>query len=54
MTASEISIGIDVGGTHTDLCAVQNANIVRANALTTHQYTYCARRRGLMRTLFQP
>jgi N-methylhydantoinase A len=36
MTASEISIGIDVGGTHTDLCSVQGTNIVRAKALTTH------------------
>ncbi len=36
MTASEISIGIDVGGTHTDLCAVQGTSIVRAKALTTH------------------
>ena len=36
MISSEISIGIDVGGTHTDLCAVRGASIVRAKALTTH------------------
>ncbi|HCO61605.1 MAG TPA: 5-oxoprolinase, partial [Porticoccaceae bacterium] len=36
MSTNEISIGIDVGGTHTDLCAVQGASIVRAKALTTH------------------
>lgn len=36
MVASEISIGIDVGGTHTDLCSVQGKNVVRAKALTTH------------------
>jgi N-methylhydantoinase A len=33
---SEISIGIDVGGTHTDLIAIQNDVAVRAKALTTH------------------
>ena len=36
MAVDEISIGIDVGGTHTDLCSVQGTNIVRAKALTTH------------------
>jgi len=36
MVATEISIGVDVGGTHTDLSAVQGTNIVRAKALTTH------------------
>ncbi len=36
MAAHEISIGVDVGGTHTDLCGVQGKNIVRAKALTTH------------------
>jgi N-methylhydantoinase A len=35
-----IRIGIDVGGTHTDLIAVRNERMVRAKALTTHgQYS---------------
>jgi N-methylhydantoinase A len=33
---SEISIGIDVGGTHTDLIAIQGDKVVRSKALTTH------------------
>ncbi len=33
---SEISIGIDVGGTHTDLIAIMDDQVVRAKALTTH------------------
>ncbi|MFT4581642.1 MAG: N-methylhydantoinase A [Gammaproteobacteria bacterium] len=33
---SEISIGIDVGGTHTDLIAIQGERAVRAKAFTTH------------------
>ena len=34
--AQEISIGIDVGGTHTDLAAVHGERVVRAKAPTTH------------------
>jgi len=33
---SEIGIGIDVGGTHTDLIAIMDDRVVRAKALTTH------------------
>ncbi len=33
---SGISIGIDVGGTHTDLIAIKGDRAVRAKALTTH------------------
>jgi N-methylhydantoinase A len=33
---SGISIGIDVGGTHTDLIAIKGERAVRAKALTTH------------------
>ena len=33
---SEISIGIDVGGTHTDLIAIMDDQVVRSKALTTH------------------
>jgi len=33
---SAISIGIDVGGTHTDLIAIKGDRAVRAKALTTH------------------
>ncbi len=32
---SEISIGIDVGGTHTDIIAIRHDHVVRAKALTT-------------------
>ena len=33
----EINIGIDVGGTHTDLTAISGLETVRAKALTTHE-----------------
>ena len=33
---SGISIGIDVGGTHTDLIAIEGERAVRAKAFTTH------------------
>ena len=33
---TSVSIGIDVGGTHTDLIAVRGKEIVRAKSLTTH------------------
>ena len=35
-TSQEVRIGIDVGGTHTDLIAIRGEQIVRAKALTTH------------------
>ncbi|MGK2915025.1 MAG: hydantoinase/oxoprolinase family protein [Porticoccaceae bacterium] len=36
MSVTQISIGIDVGGTHTDLAAVSGDRVVRAKAPTTH------------------
>ena len=35
----EASIGLDVGGTHTDLTAISGERVVRANALTTQEIT---------------
>ena len=32
----DTNIGIDVGGTHTDLTAVRGQRVVRAKSLTTH------------------
>jgi N-methylhydantoinase A len=36
-SSDAVRIGIDVGGTHTDLIAIRGERIVRAKALTTHE-----------------